>query len=43
MIPTFAPPDVRLSLDSGLPDKTESGEIVFPFDAVHIDFLLKAA
>ena len=35
--------DVHLLLNSGLLDKTESGEIFFPFDAVHIDFMLKAA
>jgi predicted transcriptional regulator len=35
--------DVHALLNAGLLQKTEDGRIVFPFDAVHVDFLLKAA
>lgn len=35
--------DVKALLNAGLLRKTDAGEIVFPFDAVHIDFLLSAA
>ena len=35
--------DVRALLNAGLLDKTEDGKIVFPYDAIHIDFLLRAA
>ena len=35
--------DVRALLDAGLLDKTADGKIVFPFDAVHVDFTLRAA
>jgi predicted transcriptional regulator len=35
--------DVRALLDTGILDKTENGLIEFPFDAVHVDFTLKAA
>jgi predicted transcriptional regulator len=35
--------DVRALLDAGLLDKTEDGKIVFPYDAIHVDFLLRAA
>jgi predicted transcriptional regulator len=35
--------DVHALLDTGLLQKTENGRIVFPFDAVHVDFILKAA
>lgn len=35
--------DVHALLDAGLLQKTEDGRIVFPFDAVHVDFLLTAA
>jgi len=35
--------DVHALLDTGLLQKTEDGRIVFPFDAVHVDFILKAA
>jgi hypothetical protein len=35
--------DVHALLDAGLLDKTDDGRIVFPFDAVHVDFTLRAA
>lgn len=35
--------DVHALLDAGLLDKTEDGRIVFPFDAVRVDFTLRAA
>lgn len=35
--------DVHALLDTGLLDKTDDGKIIFPYDAVHVDFLLKAA
>lgn len=35
--------DVHILLKAGIIDKTEAGKIVFPFDAVHVDFMLKAA
>lgn len=35
--------DVQALLKAGIFQKTEEGLIVFPFDAVHVDFLLKAA
>lgn len=35
--------DVHALLDTGILDKTENGLIEFPFDAVHVDFTLKAA
>jgi predicted transcriptional regulator len=35
--------DVHALLDTGLLQKTDNGRIVFPFDAVHVDFMLKAA
>jgi predicted transcriptional regulator len=35
--------DVHALLDAGLIDKTERGRIVFPFDAVRVDFMLRAA
>ena len=35
--------DVRALLNAGLLDKTEDGKIVFPYDAIHVDFLVKAA
>jgi len=35
--------DVRALLNAGLLDKTKDGKIVFPYDAIHIDFLLRAA
>ena len=35
--------DVQALLGAGLLDKTSDGRIVFPFDAVHVDFTLRAA
>jgi predicted transcriptional regulator len=35
--------DVHALLDAGLLQKADDGRIVFPFDAVHVDFMLKAA
>ena len=35
--------DVHTLLNVGLIDRTEHGKLLFPFDAVHIDFMLKAA
>lgn len=35
--------DIRALLNAGLLDKTEDGKIVFPYDAIHVDFMVKAA
>ena len=35
--------DVHALLNAGLLDKTEDGKIVFPYDAIHVDFMVKAA
>lgn len=35
--------DIQALLSAGLLEKTAKGQIVFPFDAVHVDFMLKAA
>jgi predicted transcriptional regulator len=35
--------DVQALLKAGILEKTEKGQIVFPYDAVHVDFMLKAA
>ncbi len=35
--------DVHALLDAGLLDRTDDGKIVFPYDAVHVDFMLRAA
>jgi len=35
--------DVQTLLKAGILQKTEKKQIVFPFDAVHVDFMLKAA
>ncbi len=35
--------DVHSLLKAGILHKTEDGQIVFPFDAVHVDFMLKTA
>lgn len=35
--------DVVALLKAGLLDRTESGGIEFPYDAVHVDFMLRAA
>ena len=35
--------DVHALLDSGVLERTQDGLIVFPYDAVHVDFMLTAA
>jgi predicted transcriptional regulator len=35
--------DVHALLNAGILQKTDSGQIVFPFDALHVDFMLKEA
>jgi predicted transcriptional regulator len=35
--------DVQALLKAGILQKTETGQIVFPYDAVHVDFMLQAA
>jgi predicted transcriptional regulator len=35
--------DVHALLNAGILRKTEDGRIVFPFDAVHVNFMLRAA
>lgn len=35
--------DVHVLLNAGLLDKTDDGKIIFPFDSVHVDFMLQAA
>lgn len=35
--------DVQALLKAGLLRKTDKGQIVFPFDVVHVDFMIKAA
>jgi predicted transcriptional regulator len=35
--------DVHALLNVGILQKTEDGRIIFPFDAVHVDFVLKVA
>jgi predicted transcriptional regulator len=35
--------DVHALLNTGILQKTDSGRIEFPFDAVHVEFTLKAA
>jgi len=35
--------DVHVLLHAGILHKTETGQIEFPFDAVHVDFMLQAA
>jgi predicted transcriptional regulator len=35
--------DVSALSKAGILHKTEDGRIVFPFDAIHVDFLLQAA
>lgn len=35
--------DVTALLNAGLISKTDDGMIVFPYDAIHVDFMLKAA
>lgn len=35
--------DVHALLNAGVLEKNDDGQIVFPYDAVHVDFMLKAA
>ena len=35
--------DVHAILDTGVLDRTDEGRILFPYDAVHVDFELAAA
>lgn len=35
--------DIHALLDAGILQKTTEGLIVFPFDAVHVNFMIKAA
>lgn len=35
--------DVHALLDAGVLEKTDDGQIVFPYDAVHVDFMMQAA
>jgi predicted transcriptional regulator len=35
--------DVQMLLKGGVIDRTESGKISFPFDAIHVDFMLTKA
>jgi len=35
--------DVKALLNAGVLQKTDAGRIIFPFDALHVDFMLKAA
>ncbi len=35
--------DIHMLLNAGILQKTEKGQIEFPFDAVHVDFMLKTA
>jgi predicted transcriptional regulator len=35
--------DVHTLLNAGILQKTEDGRIEFPFDALHVDFILQAA
>ena len=35
--------DMQFLLKAGILDKTAEGKIIFPFDAVHVDFMLNVA
>ena len=35
--------DVKLLLGCGLIDKTDGGKVLFPYDSLHVDFMLQAA
>ena len=35
--------DVTALLNCGLIDKTDNGQVIFQYDAVHVDFMLRAA
>jgi predicted transcriptional regulator len=35
--------DVQALLGAGVLDRTDDGQVLFPYDAVHVDFVLRAA
>ena len=35
--------DVRALIEAGLLERTETGQVAFPFDAIRVDFTLRAA
>jgi len=35
--------DVQALLKAGILDRTKTGSVIFPYDAVHVDFVLRAA
>jgi predicted transcriptional regulator len=35
--------DIQALLKAGILDRTEDGRIIFPYDEVHVDFVLRAA
>jgi predicted transcriptional regulator len=35
--------DIRAMLDAGMLDRTDDGRVIFPYDAVHVDFTLTKA
>ncbi|HUB97357.1 MAG TPA: transcriptional regulator [Stellaceae bacterium] len=35
--------DVHALLNAGVLDRAEGGKIIFPYDAVHVDFVMRAA
>ncbi len=35
--------DVHALLDAGILEKTEAGKVIFPYDAVHVDFTIGKA
>ena len=35
--------DVHALLDAGVLQKTDDGRLIFPYDAVHVDFVIEAA
>jgi predicted transcriptional regulator len=35
--------DVHALLNAGILQKTDNGRVVFPFDAIHVDLMLRAA
>jgi predicted transcriptional regulator len=35
--------DVQALIGAGVLDRTEDGRVLFPYDAVHVDFVLRAA
>ena len=35
--------DIQALLKAGILEKTDEGKVVFPFDAIHVDFMLNVA